>query len=143
MIERRIQRSKTDKHIKNRKRYRAKQYKENPQFRLAENVRKRITRYMKGIKGTKFGKTNELLGCDWKFLKRHLEKQFYNQRKTNLEMSWNNYGKWHVDHIIPLSNFDLTKSAEQFKACHYSNLQPLWAEDNIEKKDRLDWKKIS
>ena len=58
-------------------------------------------------------------------------------------MSWNNYGKWHVDHIIPLSNFDLTKSAEQFKACHYSNLQPLWAEDNIEKKDRLDWKKIS
>ena len=56
-------------------------------------------------------------------------------------MTWNNYGKWHVDHIKPLSKFDLTVASEQFKACHYSNLQPLWAEENIEKKDRLDWKK--
>ena len=54
-------------------------------------------------------------------------------------MTWNNYGKWYVDHIKPLSKFDLTVASEQFKACHYSNCN-LWAEENIEKKDRLDWK---
>jgi hypothetical protein len=141
VIERRIKHSKTDGHIKNRRAYRARQYKENPQFKLADNVRKRIVRYLKGINGRKFGKTNELLGCDWKFLKKHLTDQFYNQKKTNKEMSWNNYGKWHVDHIIPLSSFDLTIVEKQFTACHFSNLQPLWAKDNLEKNNRLDWKK--
>jgi len=141
VIEARIRRSKTEKHIKNRKTYRAKQYKENPQFRLAENVRKRIIRYLKGIRGRKFGKTNELLGCNWKFLKKHLESQFYIRKKNNEEMTWNNYGKWHVDHIIPLSSFDLTIKDQQFKACHYTNLQPLWSEDNIEKNDQLNWSK--
>ena len=141
VIKRRIERSKTEKYVKNRRAYRSKQYKKNPQFKLADNVRKRIVRYLKGVRGRKFGKTNELLGCGWKFLKRHLENQFYNRKKTNEEMSWNNYGKWHVDHIIPLDSFDLTIKEQQFKACHYTNLQPLWAEDNIAKNNQLNWSK--
>ena len=48
-------------------------------------------------------------------------------------MSWNNYGKWHVDHIRPCIDFDLSKPEEQQKCFHYTNLQPLWAEENMRK----------
>ena len=61
-------------------------------------------------------------------------------------MSWSNYGtgwygkgmsEWHVDHIIPLTSFDL-RIPEQQKLCfHYSNLQPLWALENLVKHDKV------
>jgi hypothetical protein len=46
-------------------------------------------------------------------------------------MSWNNYGKWHLDHIKPCASFDLSKKQEQKICFHYSNFQPLWAKDNL------------
>ena len=52
-------------------------------------------------------------------------------------MSFKNYGKWHIDHIIPCSKFDLTKRDEQLKAFHYTNLQPLWANENFKKSNKL------
>jgi hypothetical protein len=54
-------------------------------------------------------------------------------------MSWGNYGLhgWHVDHIIPCASFDLTDPEQQRQCFHYTNLQPLWAEDNLRKSDKL------
>ena len=77
--------------------------------------------------------TLELLGCDRETFLSHIENQFTEG------MNWDNYGLkgWHVDHIIPLSSFDLTIEDEVKKACHYTNLQPLWWEDNLKKGSKL------
>ena len=72
----------------------------------------------------------ELIGCTREKLIEHLENQFLPG------MSWENYGKWHVDHIKPCSMFDFTDLEEQKRCFHYSNLQPLWAKDNLSKQDR-------
>jgi hypothetical protein len=71
--------------------------------------------------------TKELLGCRLEKLKRHLEDQF-EEGKT-----WDNYGEWHIDHIKPCTSFDFTKEKDQKECFHYTNLQPLWAEDNLKK----------
>jgi len=52
-------------------------------------------------------------------------------------MTWDNWGDWHLDHIIPLSHFDLSDRKQLKQACHYTNMQPLWAADNLSKKDKL------
>lgn len=77
----------------------------------------------------KIGSAVNDIGCSIEFLKKHLEDQFTEG------MTWDNWalGGWHIDHIKPLSAFDMT-SIEQFKeAANYKNLQPLWATDNIKK----------
>jgi len=96
-------------------------------FRMLGNLRTRIYHAMK--KDTKGKKTKELLGCSIQELKIYLESKFREG------MSWDNYGKygWHIDHIIPCSMFDLTNLEQQKKCFHYSNLQPLWAVDNLKK----------
>ena len=78
------------------------------------------------------------MGCDLKFLIRFLEDQFQEG------MSWDNWSRdgWHLDHIIPLDAFDLTDIEEQKKALHYTNLQPLWAEENLKKGNRIDEKAL-
>ena len=53
-------------------------------------------------------------------------------------MSMSNYGKWHIDHIKPVTKFDLTKPGELEKCFHYTNLQPMWARDNIRKNKKYD-----
>ena len=78
-------------------------------------------------------KTNSIikyLGCNINYLKEYL------QQKFQLGMSWNNYGEWHVDHIKPCSAFDLFNEEEREKCFHYTNLQPLWAIDNLIKSDK-------
>ena len=61
---------------------------------------------------------------------------YHIQNKFTEGMLWDNYGLWHIDHIRPCSKFDLSKPKEQRKCFHYSNLQPLWAIDNIRKGSR-------
>ena len=58
-------------------------------------------------------------------------------------MTWDNYNfyGWHIDHIIPIASFDLSDPEQQKKCFHYTNLQPLWASDNLQKGVKLDWKK--
>jgi len=81
---------------------------------------------------SKKSKTSKnLLGCSLEVLKFHLECYF------TKGMSWDNYGYygWHIDHIKPCAAFDLTDPEQQKQCFHYTNLQPLWAEDNMKKSD--------
>ena len=102
-----------------------KKYQHKIQPHLAKNLRIRVHRALKRI--SKTGHTLELLGCSISQLIKHLEEQF------KKGMTWKNYGKWHVDHIKPLSSFDLTNPKQQKLACNYKNLQPLWAKENLRK----------
>jgi hypothetical protein len=65
------------------------------------------------------------IGCKPEQLRAYIEKQF------NDGMNWDNFGKWHIDHVIPLCRFDANSEAEMKAAWHYSNLRPLWAKDNL------------
>ena len=96
-------------------------------FKLAHILRTRLNGAIKN--NQKAGSAVDDLGCSIEELKIHLESQFTEG------MNWGNHGLygWHIDHIIPLSGFDLTNLNELKKACNYNNLQPLWAEDNLKK----------
>ena len=72
------------------------------------------------------------VGCTSEKLRKHLEEQFENG------MTWENIGKWHIDHIKPCAKFDLNLEEEKHKCFHYTNLQPLWAVDNLKKSDTYD-----
>lgn len=113
------------------KEYGTKRYKTDFIFRLAHILRRRIRIAIK--RSSKLTNTVELLGCTIKELKKHLELNFING------MTWENQGKWHIDHIKPCSFFDLSKPEEQQKCFHYSNLQPLWAIDNLKKSNKLNY----
>ena len=83
----------------------------------------------------KNGTTEKMLGCSYEHLLLHLEKQFTEG------MNWSNKGMfgWHIDHKIPLSSSDTEEG--RYKLNHYTNLQPLWAKDNLSKGCKLDWVK--
>lgn len=101
----------------------------DPSFRILCNIRSRIANALRS--GTKPSSTKKALGCTTTQLTQYLESKF------QPGMSWDNYGDWHIDHIIPLSSFDLTDPDEFLKACHFTNLQPLWAIDNLKKGSKL------
>ena len=99
-------------------------------FKILCNLRTRILGALK--RNSKSASTKELLGCTIAQLKQHLKSQF------TKGMTWKNHGngwlgkkEWHIDHIIPCASFDLSKASEQKECFHYSNLQPLWALDNL------------
>lgn len=106
---------------------------DNPSFRLLCNLRNRVTKIVSGV--NKSSSTLNMLGCSIEKLRKHLESQFTEG------MSWDNYGLygWHVDHIMPCASFDMTDPEQQKECFHYTNLQPLWAEDNLRKSDRLNY----
>ena len=111
--------------------YEKERKKTDPKFKILRNVRVRIYHFLKSNKLRKFDNTINLIGCDLPSLKKHLEDKFTDN------MSWDNYGKygWHIDHIIPLS---IAKTEEEiYKLCRYTNLQPLWWQDNLKKSNKL------
>lgn len=78
----------------------------------------------------------ELLGCPLDVAKNHIEKQFKDG------MTWDNHGEWHIDHIKPCASYDLNIPEEQKKCFHYTNLQPLWANENLSKSDKWESKDL-
>lgn len=99
-------------------------------FKIKDNLCRRINNALHG--NSKSKRTLDLLGCSIEFLRQHIELQFKEG------MVWNNYSinGWHIDHIRPCASFDLSKSEEQQKCFHYTNLQPLWAEENRSKSNK-------
>ena len=105
------------------------------QYRLKTNLTSSLWSAVKKGKnsGKRGGSAIKNLGCTISELIIHLEKQF------KLGMTWNNWSinGWHIDHIIPLDYFNLTDLEEVKKACHYTNLQPMWAKENIVKSNKV------
>jgi len=104
----------------------------NPGFRIACNLRKRLSFLLKAHAAGKTKQTLSLLGCSMEYFMLHLESRF------TPGMSFDNYGDWHIDHIKPCDSFDLTNIDEQAKCFHYSNMQPLWAKDNRRKSNKYE-----
>ena len=98
----------------------------DPNFKLAHALRVRINR---AVKTGKAGSAVKDLGCSIEDLRSYLEAKF------EPGMSWDNMGRsgWHIDHIQPLSSFDLSDRQQFAAACHFTNLQPLWEFDNLSK----------
>lgn len=122
------QRTKVRDREKKNNRYN-KQYYSDISFRLSVCLRSRLRQALK--KNSKGGSAVKDLGCSVEYLKKYLESKFHSG------MDWNNHGNthntWQIDHIRPLCSFDLTKREELLKACHYTNLQPIWNKDHIDK----------
>ncbi|PYL06527.1 MAG: hypothetical protein DME33_13420 [Verrucomicrobia bacterium] len=107
------------------RKYVAERRNNDPGFKLLLNLRGRIRAALKGA--GKSRQTMQLIGCSIAELKAHLESLFMPG------MSWSNYGEWHVDHVIPCCAFDLRSADDQRRCFHFTNLQPLWADDNFKK----------
>jgi hypothetical protein len=98
-------------------------------FKMSGNLRNRINKFIKN----KSKSTEIIIGISFDKLKIYLESKFIEG------MTWSNYGfnGWHIDHIIPLSSAQ--NEEEMYKLCHYTNLQPLWAEENLRKGKKINY----
>ena len=94
-------------------------------YRIAYNLRRRLQKLVT----RKTGSAVRDLGCSIEEFHEYIEAQFQSG------MTWENWGQngWHLDHIKPLSAFDLTDREQVLEVCHYTNLQPLWAKENLRK----------
>jgi hypothetical protein len=125
----------TKTHKNERRTYRKNQLKFNIAYKLGECLRKRLwdalNRNLKNGKKQKTVSAVKDLGCSISQFKKYIEKRF------KPGMNWNNYGfgnnKWHIDHIRPLSSFNLSNLVEAKQAIHYTKLQPLWQTENLHK----------
>jgi len=112
---------------KKRNEYERTRKKNDIKYHILSVLRTQIWSVLKGVNKSK--NTIKLLNCSIKFFLKYIESQF------TKGMNWENYGVygWHIDHIKPCSLFDLTDPKQQRECFHYTNLQPLWAEDNLAK----------
>lgn len=130
-MDKRYAKTHAEKIRENKRKYQTKRRKEDVQLRLKEQTAHRISEALKRQGYKKTDRTVDILGCTIPELKKHLEAQFTEG------MTWENYGEWHIDHIIPCIAFDLSKKEEMQKCFNYKNLQPLWAKENYSKQDFL------
>lgn len=97
--------------------------------RIVRKMSHALARHLAGRRVTNRSQIVQWLGCEWPDFMTHIERQFA------AGMTWENHGRsgWHFDHIRPLSSFDLTDEEQLKQACHFTNVQPLWAADNVRK----------
>jgi len=119
-------------HMEKIAKYRKERIKNDPNFKIATTLRTRLIQALKG--NQKVGSAVRDLGCTIPELKTYLEARF------QTGMTWQNHSinGWHIDHRQPLISFDLTDRTQLLQAVHYTNLQPLWAGENLRK-----WKHLS
>lgn len=122
------------KHRKDLNKYATERRRSNISIRISDNIRKRCSFAIKKAGGNKSSKSEYLLGCSFEDARKYLESKF------QPGMSWENHGKWHIDHIRPCASFDLTDPDQQKECFHYTNLQPLWAKDNFIKNSKYNGK---
>jgi len=106
-------------------RYKRKKRKEDPHFRLKDNIRRLINLSLQKGGYSKNSKTQCILGCSYDEFVYHIQSQF------QMGMNWDNVGEWELDHIIPISSYE--NQREIYLLNHYTNFQPLWASDNLKK----------
>lgn len=98
--------------------------KHTPDFRVRHAMRNLTARIARKTKTKKSRRTNEYLGCTIQEARRWIERQF------ERGMSWANHGEWEIHHIIPLAHWNLSDTVQMLRATHFTNLKPLWREDN-------------
>jgi len=105
-------------------------YQKTPKYRISMKIASGIRKTIHNNKSKRHWET--LVDYTITELMNHLESQFKEG------MSWDNYGKWHIDHIRPVSSFNFTRpECDEFKQCWaLDNLQPLWAVDNLRKHNK-------
>jgi hypothetical protein len=103
----------------------------NPNYRIQQNLYSRINEYLRKYSTSKQARSTEILGCSISEFRSHLEALFLDG------MTWDNRGKWEIDHIRPIRLFDIRNTVELKAAFHYTNCRPLWKEDNARKSDFL------
>lgn len=124
-----------DRHRKNKRTYEKTRKANDPIYKLINNFRTAIYQVLKENNVKKNGHYFDILKYQPEDLIVHLEKQF------DERMSWGNYGEWHVDHIKPISSFNIQEIGDsEFIECwSLNNLQPLWGDENIRKSNKLDY----
>ena len=117
-----------------RRGYTSKRCKTDMGFRIRKNISSRLRQLINHHDEAFKYPILDLLGCTIQEFKEHLEAQF------QPGMTWDNYGVfgWHIDHIVSCWRFDLTDPEQQKQCFHYSNMQPLWREDNMAKRDHWE-----
>ena len=109
--------------------WRTKRMERDPLFKFKERLKSRMYSAFRALGEKKPIRSMLMLGASMEQIRKHIESQFTDG------MAWENYGKWHADHVIPLSSAQ-TKE-EMVRLCHYMNLQPLWAIDNLRKGKKI------
>lgn len=100
-------------------------WRQTPKAFALHRLQTRLSRLLKRNVGCR--EMLQLVGCTRAELVAHLERQFPDG------MTWVRRREWHIDHIKPFAAFNLSDADELRAACHFTNLQPLWAADNIAK----------
>lgn len=112
-----------------RNKYENDRLKRDPIYKLTSNIRKRINQSFRNLNAKKYNKTTNILGCTFDEFRIYIESKFIDG------MSLENYGEWHLDHIIPISYAN--SEDDVYRLNHYLNFQPLWASTNLSKGNRF------